>query len=161
MKNLPTIPNKLLQKWIKNNKIYASSNTEIRNIEKDMYGVFAKQDISMFSEIEYIRCLELGHKSNYQHDPVIKARAKKHTCYCEDCKIHGNRTFVPTGHFNSYRITDNINNTNIDSFFISNHNLLIVYSLKEIKKGDELVIYLKISPSSTEKSDIPPLTPTD
>lgn len=161
MKNLPTVIDKLFKNWLKNNKTYYSQYTEIRNINKDIFGVFAKEFMPIFTPIEYIRCLELGHKSNYQHDPVIKARAKKHVCYCEDCKIHGNRTFVPTGHFNSYRITDNINNANIDSFFVSDHNLLIVYSLKEIKKGDELVIYLKISSTSTEKSDIPPLTPTD
>lgn len=162
MKNLPTVANKLYQKWLKNGKTYYSNNTEIRNIEKDIFGVFATKDIDIFSEIEFIRCLELAHKSNYHNDPVVKARSKKYICYCEECKMHGNRIFLPTGHSNSYRITNNINNANIESFFISDQNLLIIYSIKEIKNSDELVIYLKQEDESKkDKNDLPPLTPTD
>ena len=152
--NLPTIPNRLYKLWVENNKYY--SNSEIKSIKDGGYGVFAKENIPASSLIEYNLGTPLAHKAKYHNDPVLLERTKKSICFCKECENHGNALFLFGGNFNSYRYSMSFNQSNGDSFFVQESRLLIIYSLKEISKGSEIILFY-----DKEASKGPQITPTD
>jgi hypothetical protein len=152
--NLPTIPNRLYKLWEQNQKYYAKS--EIKTIDSKNCGVFAKENIASASLIEYAAGIPLAHKENYHHDPVILQRSKRFVCFCNECRNHGNSLFLFSGNFNGYRYSTNFNQSNADSFFVQESKLLIIYSLKEISKGSEIILF-----HNTETFKAPQITPTD
>jgi hypothetical protein len=157
MINLPSIVDKLYKKWLEK-PFYNSLNIEARPINKDQYGVFTTKDIRQFDCLEYVRGLQLGHKSKYHNDPIILERAKPYACYCKDCQMHGNSLFLPTGHMTNYRFTMNQNDANADSFFIYDRNLFIVYAIKPIIKNEEVILFYKNEKIQAEINKFP--TPT-
>jgi hypothetical protein len=152
--NLPTIPNRLYKIWVENAKYYA--NSEIKSLSNGGYGVFAKQNIPASSLIEYAAGTPLAYKSKYHNDPVILQKTKKSVCFCNECQNHGNALFIFNGNVNAYRYSKIFGNSNADCFFIQEDKLLILYSLKEIPKGSEIVLF-----HNTEDSKTPEITPTD
>jgi len=152
--NLPTIPNRLYKLWVQNTKYYA--NSEIKAIDGGSYGVFAKENIPASSLIEYASGTPLAYKAKYHNDPVILQRTKKSTCFCNECQNHGNTLFLFSGNFNGYRYSINFSKSNGDCFFVQENKLLIIYSLKEIKKGSEIILF-----HNTETLKTPEITPTD
>jgi len=152
--NLPTIPNRLYKAWEQDHKYYAKS--EIKTIDNVGYGVFAKENIPASSLIEYAAGTPLAYKAKYHNDPVILQRTKKSICFCNECEKHGNSLFLFNGNVNAYRYSMNFNQSNGDSFFIQESKLLIIYSLKEIHKGSEIILF-----HNTEALKGPEITPTD
>jgi hypothetical protein len=153
--NLPTIPNRLYKLWEKNTKYYA--NSEIKTIDDGKgCAVFAKENIPPASLIEYAAGMPLAHKEKYHNDPVILQRSKKYICFCNECQKHGNSLFLFSGNFNGYRYSMSFNQSNADCFFVQESKLLIIYSLKEIVKGSEIILF-----HNTETFKAPEITPTD
>jgi hypothetical protein len=156
MINLPSIVDKLYKKWLEK-PIFKSFNIETRFIGEQC-GVFAEENINQFDCLEYVRGLRLAHKSKYHTDPVILERAQPFHCFCQDCQIHGNSLFLPAGQMMNYRFTMNQNDANADSFFISDRNLFIVYSVKPINKNKEIILFHKNEKIQSEINKFP--TPT-
>jgi hypothetical protein len=152
--NLPTIPNRLYKVWEQNRQYNA--NSEIKTIDGTGYGVFAKENIPASSLIEYACGTPLAYKSKYHNDPVILQRTKKSMCFCKECQNHGNTLFLFSGNVNGYRYSVNFDRSNGNSFFIQESKLLIIYSLKEISKGSEIILFHNIETLNT-----PEITPTD
>lgn len=153
--NLPTIPNRLYKIWEKDHKYYA--NSETRHIDSIKgYGVFAKENIPPYSLIEYSAGISLAHKAKYHNDPVILQRTKRSICFCNECLQHGSSLFLFNGNVNCYRYSMHFNQSNGDSFFVQESKLLIVYSLKEIKKDSEIILF-----HNPETFKDPEITPTD
>ena len=157
MINLPSVVDKLYKKWLEKT-FYNSFHIEARPANKEQYGVFATKDIKQFDCLEYVKGLQLGHKSKYHNDPIILERAKPYVCYCKDCQIHGNSLFLPVGHMTNYRFTMNQGEANADSFFIYDKNLFIVYTIKPISKDKEIILLYKNEKIQPEGSKFP--TPT-
>lgn len=114
-----------------------SPKIEIRKSPIHGYGVFAKEIIEANELLEETRLLKLGHRSNYNHDPVLKDYVWAGKDDSEQSQLHGNTQYLALGFGSLYNHSD-APNTIQDLNFET--EIITIKARQPIQKDEEIFI---------------------
>ncbi len=101
-------------------------------------GVFASKDILEGEIVEICPLLQLGWRSQYQSDPIIKNYMwVNKSCNCKDCKIHSAITYMPMGYGSLY---NHSNEPNVSVTINWTEQTATFKAIKTILVEEELLI---------------------
>jgi len=114
-----------------------SPKIEIRKSPVHGYGVFAKEDLAEGELIDQCRLLKLGHRANYNHDPVLKDYIWADRDNSIESKAHGNNIFIALGFGSMYNHSDSPNTKQWVNY---NAGVMTVNTNRVIKKDEEIFV---------------------
>lgn len=84
-------------------KVVVPNKIKIQKSNLHNQGVFASKDILEGEIIEICPLLQLGWRSQYQSDPIVKNYMwVNKSCNCRDCKVNSYITYMPMGYGSLY-----------------------------------------------------------
>lgn len=114
-----------------------SRKVEVRRSPIHGYGIFAKEPIGKDELIEECRLLKLGHRSNYNHDPVLKDYVWAGKDDGEQTKLHGASQYIALGFGSLYNHADEPNTNQVLNF---ETEVMTIKANQLIQKDEEIFL---------------------
>ena len=120
---------------------YFTPHLRVKEAGSKGLGVFADQDIEQGKPIEFCHAIVLEYRNKYQNDPEFRRYSYWANCECDECKKHGAQAVLPLGNGCIYNSANSKEESNCGYKVVPNQRLVVFYSLKPIKAGEEILTW--------------------
>ena len=127
---VPYIENKLPKKTVKN-KLFSSDKIEVRESTLEGYGVFAKEDIKSGEVLEECHYVEVGSDGDVDRYKFNWPRGTENP----------EKVVLPLGFGSIYNTVINEDEKTVDWKTNLELDIFVFYTIKDIKKDDEILTY--------------------
>jgi hypothetical protein len=135
IKSVSPVISEFRSKYGVESNIFISNKSEVKRILNNHYGVFAKEDITRGEIIEIAKFI------NTETNFLNLTQSLKSIVYMFPKDIKSSKCVIVYGFGSLYNSSLNIDESNVDWITDEDTRLFIYFTIKDIKKGEELVIY--------------------
>jgi len=152
----------LYKSWLRTPTFFTSSKLSVKETFKNGWGIKTNSPIQKSELLEFAQGVNLEIRDESQKDPVLNKYLWKNpigdspACHCSECKKMGHLFYLFGGFVNFYNKTSTREESNVTFVIVENAHkniswsnnypptpchLGILYSNKDIKQDEELVVY--------------------